>query len=77
MAKLDFGTNIITEAESTSQYTSHIFNPLGVARTYGVVFVFEDEVQKKLQIHYEVDVFCVNKTNDDYFKLKFLNIKFI
>jgi len=70
MAKLDFGTNIITEEESASQYTSHIYNPLGVARTYGVVLVFEDEVQKKLQIHFEIDVFCINKTDDDYFEIE-------
>ena len=48
MARIDIGTDIIHEEDNNKELISSlIYAPLGVARTYGVVFISEDENQKK------------------------------
>ncbi len=67
MARLDFGTSMLNEDDDDKKLLSFKFNPLGIARTYGVLFVSEDENRKKLQFHYEIDVICIEETQDDHF----------
>ena len=67
MARIDIGTDIIHEEDNKELISSLVYAPLGVARTYGVVFISEDENQKKLQIHYEIDVICLEETDDENF----------
>jgi len=70
MARLDFGTNILNEDDNDKKLTSFKFDPSGIARTYGVVFVSENEKEKKLQVHYEIDVICTNAADDGNFEFE-------
>ncbi|WP_298538635.1 hypothetical protein [uncultured Aquimarina sp.] len=69
MARLDIGTSIIEETEN-DKLDHFSYNPLGVANTYGVVLISEDEKQQRLQIHYEIDVICLDETEDNHFEFE-------
>lgn len=68
MAKLDIGTGIIEDNQK--KVGSFNYNPVGVANTYGVILVFEDHKNKKLQIHYEIDAICIDETDDNHFEFE-------
>jgi hypothetical protein len=62
MAKLDFGTqNIINNDQEVVAIN---YNLLDVRRTYGVIFVSENEKKEKLQVHYEIDVICIDQRDE-------------
>jgi len=63
MAKRDFGNIIVKEEKVLASFK---FNPIDVKRTYGVLLIFKDEKQTKLQIHYEIDVICLEQVGRYY-----------
>ncbi|WP_299254505.1 hypothetical protein [uncultured Aquimarina sp.] len=71
MARLDIGTSIIEETED-GKLDHFSYKPLGVANTYGVLLISEDEKKKRLQIHYEIDVICLDETEDNHFEFEVL-----
>lgn len=64
MAKWDFGTESIKSEKKQKNVSGFIFKPFGVKRTYGVLLRSEDEKEKILQIHYEIDVICLDDNED-------------
>lgn len=64
MAKLDFGNHVVVKEEKV--LAPFKYNPIDVKRTYGVVLVFQDEKQTRLQIHYEIDAICLEQVGRYY-----------
>ncbi len=62
MAKLDFGTQDITEKDQ--EVVSITYNLSDIRRTYGVVLVSENEKEEKLQVHYEIDIICIDQIDE-------------
>ncbi|WP_062059430.1 hypothetical protein [Aquimarina longa] len=70
MIKRDFGTSILREEETTQWQSTFIYHPIGVARTYGVVLQSENEQQQKTQIHYEIDVICLEQSDEQTYSFE-------
>lgn len=68
MIKWDLGTHL-TEKKAGIPAVCR-FRPLEVKRTYGVVFTEEDESQKKTQIHYEIDIICLEEQQDEVYRFE-------
>ncbi len=62
MVKWDFGVDAV-QAEDEILATP-VFMPLNTKRTYGVVLLETNETHKKTQIHYKVDVICIEETKE-------------
>ncbi|WP_103867235.1 hypothetical protein [Aquimarina sp. I32.4] len=60
MTKRDFGLNIL-ETEKQETFSSFQYNPIGVQRTYGVLLRSQNEKEEKVQIHYEIDIMCLEQ----------------
>ena len=65
MVKWDFGIDAIQAKNEV--LATPVFAPLNVKRTYGVVLVETNETQKKTQIHYKVDVICIEETRKEHY----------
>ena len=60
-------TNIVEDYEEPERLFSLEYNPLGLNRTYGVLIRIEDTKQKSTQIHFEIEVSCIEQiTNQTY-----------
>ena len=67
MGKWDFGTNILHEEELSTDTISLKLDPLGLNRTYGVVFKIKDGKQQNTQIHYKIEITCLYElSNQSY-----------
>ncbi|WP_146052852.1 hypothetical protein [Aquimarina sp. I32.4] len=68
MRKLDFGTSIMNDTD-TKPVSFHI-ELEKLRHTYGVLLVFLDENNKKLQIHYEIEIICTEQIDEQTYILE-------
>lgn len=61
MARFDFGTNLLDmKSKEDIQFS---MDPLHTQRTYGASFIFKDNDIQKLQIHYRIDLICLEQND--------------
>ena len=58
------------EAQSKSSSSYIQFTPKSLARTYGVILKFEDEKVKQFQVHFEIEVICMEQLNLKEYKFE-------
>ncbi|MCF6350553.1 MAG: hypothetical protein L3J23_05920 [Flavobacteriaceae bacterium] len=63
MTKWNFGNDIVKEEKVITFFK---YNPIDVKRTYGVLLIFQNEKQNKLQIHFEIEIICLKKIGRFY-----------
>ncbi len=72
MAKWDFGLDSIDDINEQKNTFSFAYNPIGIKRTYGVILRSEDEKRKKLQVHYQIDVICLDTEEDNTYTFELM-----